>query len=1098
MAAAVPMRRLARERDIMPETGSIYVRRGALLTAALLATTAWPALAQSTDGAPTASSSSSANTPATSDQDRGAGQTSPTEIDSSAQDPADPSATGNEEIIVSGYRASLQSQTNAKRNSIGFTDTIFAEDIGKFPDTNIAESVNRIPGVTISREVTGEGANVAIRGLGTNFTRVLLNGAPVAVASVRFDAQSTNREVDLDLLPTELFTQLTVSKSPTASQVEGGAAGTVNLRSARPFDNPKPYVSYGIQGSKVSGAEKWGYRGHLIASATFGDFGILVGGAAVRNEFRVDGYETIGWTNPNLSVPPANATPAQIAAAQCRGGTASCNLTGGGNFAIPGTVPANAGNGLTTGAVINQDLLLALNPGATLQQIDNGLIPRLSRPRTEVGYRQRYNGVASLEWRPSDDLRFYVDGMYGQRDTEFTRTAMNWVGRNGAAIPINTKYDRTDCAAGCVVTSGTYANAQFFLEYRPYKDTQDFWGVNPGMEFTINEYISGDLQANYTQSNFRRESPTVLVITPPSSGVTVNYTNDGGIPQVETNIDLNNPANFGWAGGGRVNLNGEERETETKGIRGSLLFGDASRFSVRVGAAYDDTRRRITPYDNTNPWQNAICGNRPSVTLPAPNTSTTPCTGLNQPGSTPPAGFPTFPGYGTNFTAGGAPITYAGSLIPTAAVPSYLLPGDNGFITVDWDKFRGATGYDTLLAQAAETGAGSSGANGGLVREKVTGTFAEANGIFDIGDNTLRLNGGVRYVQTEQIIGGRVSVPDPRNTLAGGAQIADGGRYPNAITFPTTTTVYSNFLPSVSAAFDFGGLAVARASFSKTMTRPDPNALLPGASFVQPSADVGTVGNSALDPYISTNVDLGFELYTGGEGVIAFAAFRKSITGFTVNGLTTVPFSFLAQYGINVDSLTQAQRDALASRAAGGPLTNVPIVIQQQVNSDGKLKVNGLEFQVTQPLDFLTRHIGVEGFGVQGNLTLIDQKGEGAGAPAVAIGVAPTTYTLTGYYEGNGISSRLTYTYNEGSQGSGTNQNGIPAAAIFGRPYSQLDFSGNIDLGKILDNDYLPTLVVNVINITKEAQGSYFQFPNATFNEYNPGRTVLVGFRGRF
>ncbi|MDP5279502.1 TonB-dependent receptor [Sphingomonas sp. DG1-23] len=1005
-------------------------------------------------------------------------QTAPTP---GAQDqaPEDAAAGANDEIVVSGYRASLESQTNAKRASIGFTDTIFAEDIGKFPDTNIAESVNRIPGVTISREVTGEGTNVAIRGLGTNFTRVLLNGAPVAVASVRFDAQSTNREVDLDLLPTELFTQLTVSKSPVASQVEGGAAGTVNLRSARPFDNPKTYLSYSLQGSKVSLADKWGYRGHVLASTTFGNFGILAGVSVSKTEFQIDGYETIGWTNPNLS------------AAQRTSGT--LNATGGGNFSIPGTVPANAGNGLTTGAAINQAFLLANNPGATIDQIDNGLIPRLSRPRTEVGSRNRQSYLASLEWRPSDSLHFYVDGMYGKRDTEFTRTSMNWVGRNGAAIPLNTTYDRTDCATGCVVTSGTYANAQFFLEYRPYKDTQDYWGVNPGLDFVVNDWIKGDLQANYTKSNFRRESPTVLVITPPSSGITATYVNDGDIPVVTSSVDLNNPANFGWAGGGRVNLNGEERETETKGVRGSLLFGDASRFSVRVGAAYDDTRRRITPFDNTNPWQNAICGNGPSVTLPAPNTSTTPCTGLNQPGAATPTGFPAFPGYGTNFTAGGPAITYAGSLIPTAAVPNYLAPGSNGFITVDWDKFKADTGYDALLASANETGSGSSGANGGLIREKVTGTFAEANGVIDVGANTLRLNAGVRYVRTEQIIGGRVSVPDGRNST-----IADGGRYPNTVTFPSTTTLYSKFLPSASVAFDFAGKAVARGSFSRTMTRPDPNAMLPGASFVQPSADVGTVGNPALDPYISTNIDLGFEYYTGGEGVIAFAAFRKSITGFTVNGLRTVPFSFFNQYGITIDSLTQAQRDALATRANGGPLNDVPVVVQQQVNSDGKLKVNGLEFQITQPLDFLTNWAGINGFGFQGNLTLIDQKGEGAGAPAVAIGVAPTTYTLTGYYEGNGLSARLTYTYNEGSQGSGTNQNGIPAAAIFGRDYAQLDFSGSLDLGSIFDRKYLPTLVLNVINITKQAQSSYFQFENATFNRYNPGRTVLVGIRGRF
>lgn len=1029
------------------------VRSTSIAAALLLAGTAWPALAQGQAAAPAG---------------QAAGETA---VDDDAAE---------EDVIVTGYRASLQSQTEAKRNSTGFTDTIFAEDIGKFPDTNIAESVNRIPGVTISREVTGEGANVAIRGLGTNFTRVLLNGAPVAVASVRFDAQSTNREVDLDLLPTELFTQLTVAKSPVASTVEGGAAGTVNLRSARPFDNPKPYISYGFQGSKVSSADKWGYRGYALASATFGNFGILVGGAAVHNQFRVDGYETIGWTNPNLT------------AAQRTTGTA--NATGGGNFTIPATVPANAGNGLVTGTVIDQAFLLARNPGATIDQIDNGIIPRLSRPRTEVGERTRYNGLVSLEWRPSDALHFYVDGMYAKRDTDFTRTSLNWVGRNGAAIPLNTTYDRADCTQGCVVTGGTYANAQFFLEYRPYRDRQDYWGVNPGVDFVVNDWIKGDLQANYTKSNFHRESPTVLVITPASSGITATYSNDGTIPVVTTNIDLNNPANFGWAGGGRVNLNGEDRETETKGVRGSLLFGDASRFSVRVGASYDDTRRRITPYDNTNPWQNLICGNNPNVTLPAPNTSTTPCTGLNQPGSVPPAGFPTFPGYGTNFTAGGPPITYAGSVIPTAAVPSYLLPGDNGFITVDWDKFKSATNYDALLAAAGETGSGSSGANGGLVREKVTGTFVEGNGIFDIGNNTLRLNGGVRYVRTEQIIGGRVSVPDPRN-----GAIADGGRYPNTIIFPTTTTLYSNFLPSASAAFEIGRIAVARASISRTLTRPDPNAMLPGASFVQPSADIGTVGNSALSPYISNNIDIGFELYTGGEGVIAVAAFRKSITGFTVNGTRSVPFSFLEPFGITIDSLTQAQRDALAARAQPGQaLRDVGIIIQQQVNSDGKLKVNGLEFQITQPLDFLTRYVGVEGFGVQGNLTLIDQKGEGAGAPAVALGVAPMTYTLTGYYEGNGLSARLTYTFNEGSQGSNPNQNGIPAAAIFGRDYGQLDFSGNLDLARIFGNSYLPTVVVNVINITKEAQGSYFQFPNATFNQYQPGRTLLVGVRGRF
>jgi TonB-dependent receptor len=154
-----------------------------------------------------------------------------------AQASAAPEPGAVAEVVVTGFRASLEQATIAKRESVGFQDSVFAEDIGKFPDLNIAESLNRIPGVQLTREINGEGLNVAIRGLGTNFTKVLLNGSQIAVASSgRTDSQNQNREVDLDLLPTELFSRLDVNKTPIASVVEGGVAGVVNMRSARPFD----------------------------------------------------------------------------------------------------------------------------------------------------------------------------------------------------------------------------------------------------------------------------------------------------------------------------------------------------------------------------------------------------------------------------------------------------------------------------------------------------------------------------------------------------------------------------------------------------------------------------------------------------------------------------------------------------------------------------------------------------------------------------------------------------------------------------------------------------------------------------------------------
>src|ERR1043165_8544815 len=73
-----------------------------------------------------------------------------------------------EEIVVTGYKGSLQSATNAKRESTSLVESVFAEDIGKFPDLNVAESIGRIPGIQLTRDINGDGMQIAIRGLGTN------------------------------------------------------------------------------------------------------------------------------------------------------------------------------------------------------------------------------------------------------------------------------------------------------------------------------------------------------------------------------------------------------------------------------------------------------------------------------------------------------------------------------------------------------------------------------------------------------------------------------------------------------------------------------------------------------------------------------------------------------------------------------------------------------------------------------------------------------------------------------------------------------------------------------------------------------------------
>ena len=65
-------------------------------------------------------------------------------------------ADEDDAIVVTGFRSSLESALNLKRNAVGSVDAIVAEDIANFPDQNLAESLQRVPGISIQRD-GGEG-----------------------------------------------------------------------------------------------------------------------------------------------------------------------------------------------------------------------------------------------------------------------------------------------------------------------------------------------------------------------------------------------------------------------------------------------------------------------------------------------------------------------------------------------------------------------------------------------------------------------------------------------------------------------------------------------------------------------------------------------------------------------------------------------------------------------------------------------------------------------------------------------------------------------------------------------------------------------------
>lgn len=80
-----------------------------------------------------------------------------------------------DDVVVTGFRASLNAARDLKREAVGAQDVIVADDIAAFPDLNLAESLQRVPGVAITRDA-GEGRQISLRGLGPDFTRTQLNG----------------------------------------------------------------------------------------------------------------------------------------------------------------------------------------------------------------------------------------------------------------------------------------------------------------------------------------------------------------------------------------------------------------------------------------------------------------------------------------------------------------------------------------------------------------------------------------------------------------------------------------------------------------------------------------------------------------------------------------------------------------------------------------------------------------------------------------------------------------------------------------------------------------------------------------------------------
>jgi len=223
---------------------------------------------------------------------------------------ADASSNTADEIVISGYRASLKLAEDYKRKAVGSQDNILASDIASFPDLNLAESLQRVPGIVITRD-SGEGRQITLRGLGADFTRVQLNGMEVlgntASGMDNRGAVSRSRSFDFSLFASELFNRVSVEKSYSADQDEGGIAGTVDLYTAKPFDYSGAKFVVSAKGQTNTNTKGATPRVVALASDRWGDFGALVSVAYGQIKSNEYGYRNWGWGVVKYN--PANIGP---------------------------------------------------------------------------------------------------------------------------------------------------------------------------------------------------------------------------------------------------------------------------------------------------------------------------------------------------------------------------------------------------------------------------------------------------------------------------------------------------------------------------------------------------------------------------------------------------------------------------------------------------------------------------------------------------------------------------------------------------------------------------------------------------------------------
>ncbi|MEO9599377.1 TonB-dependent receptor [Parasphingorhabdus sp.] len=425
-----------------------------------------------------------------------------------AQD-GEQNADGDDVIVVTGFRGSLNAALDEKRLETGVVDVIKAEDIADFPDLNLAESLQRIPGVAIDRQA-GEGRRVTVRGLGGDFTRVRINGLEAISTNGGSDASGgTNRtrSFDFNAFASELFNELKVRKTQSASIEEGSLGANVELNTGRPSDyGPGLTGAISAQGFYNDLSEDLGPRIAGLLSFTNEDetFGALVSVAYSDRNIREEGFSSV-------------------------------------RFDDLGTFRSANGE------------ICAGNPvGGACEELRNAYYARIPR-YGRLDYQQERLGLTgSLEFNPSDRLSVSFDGLYskfnGVRDEEFLEAFVrgNTDNFDVTAYDINSDGVITRLVANVQPDAGN-GLVPIRSEHRQDRLSNEYYQITGRVKYDVTDSLQFDILGGLSVSDFNvpQQATIFFDAASPVNGYSYDFTGSLETPAIGFgDFDVTNPASF--------------------------------------------------------------------------------------------------------------------------------------------------------------------------------------------------------------------------------------------------------------------------------------------------------------------------------------------------------------------------------------------------------------------------------------------------------------------------------------------------------------------------------------------------------------------------